>query len=71
MTILELIRKLKEVTHVIVMYDDNDVILDFWSSDYYEELLYPQANEIIENTEVCSFEFKDGILAIYVECIFS
>lgn len=71
MTILELIRKLKEVTHVIVMYDDNDVILDFWSSDYYEELLYPQANEIIENTEVRSFEFKDGILAIYVECIFS
>lgn len=70
MTILELIRKLKEVTHVIVMYDDNDVILDFWSSDYYEELLYPQDNEIIENTEVRSFEFKDGILAIYVEYIF-
>lgn len=71
MTILELIRKLKEVTHVIVMYDDNDVILDFWSSDYFEELLYPQDNEIIENTGVHSFEFKDGILAIYVECIFS
>lgn len=70
MTILELIRKLKEVTHVIVMYDDNDEILDFWSSDYYEELLCPQDNKIIENTEVRSFEFKDGILAIYVECIF-
>lgn len=69
MTILELIRKLKEVTHVIVMYDDNDVILDFWSSDYYEELLYPQANEIIENTEVRSFDFEDKVLKIYVECI--
>lgn len=71
MTILELIRKLKEVTHVIVMYDDNDVILDFWSSDYYEELLYLQANEIIENTEVRSFDFEDRVLKIYVECIFS
>ena len=71
MTILELIRKLKEVTHVIVMYDDNDEILDFWSSDYYEELLYPQDNEIIENTEVRSFDFEDRILKIYVECIFS
>ena len=71
MTILELIRKLKEVTHVIVMFDDNDEILDFWSSDYYEELLYPQDNEIIENTEVRSFDFEDRILKIYVECIFS
>lgn len=69
MTILELIRKLKEVTHIKVMYDDNDEILDFWSSDYYEELLYPQDNKIIENTEVRSFEFEDGMLAIYVECI--
>lgn len=67
MTILELIRKLKEVTHIKVMYDDNGEILDFWSSDYYEELLYPQDNKIIENTEVCSFYFEDGILTIYVD----
>lgn len=69
MTILELIRKLKEVTHIKVMYDDNDEILDFWSSDYYEELLYPQDNKIIENTEVRSFDFEDKVLKIYVECI--
>lgn len=67
MTILELIRKLKEVTHIKVMFDDNDEILDFWSSDYYEELLYPQDKKMVENTEVRSFYFEDGILIIYVD----
>lgn len=67
MTILELIRKLKEIAQVRVEYDENDVVLDFQSDDYYQELLYPQHNTLIETTEVCSFEFKDNMLIIYIE----
>ena len=69
MTILELIRKLYKDTHIIVRYNYGDEILDFWSSDYFCELLDSQDRKIVECTDVESFHFEDGILTIYVECI--
>ena len=67
MTILELIRKLYKDTHIIVIYENNDEILDFWSSDYFCELLDSQDKKMVEYTEVLSFYFEDGILTIYVD----
>lgn len=69
MTILELISKLDRDTHIIVRYNYGDEILDFWSSDYFCEILIPQDRKIVECTDVESFYFEDGILTIYVECI--
>ena len=74
MTILELITKLDRDTHIIVRYNYgdeilDDEILDFWSSDYFCEILIPQDRKIVECTDVESFHFEDGILTIYVECI--
>lgn len=67
MTILELITKLYKDTHIEVRYDDNCEILDFWSSDYFCELLGSQDKKMVEYTEVLSFYFEDGILTIYVD----
>ena len=69
MTILELITKLDRDTHIIVIYENNDEILDFWSSDYFCDILIPQDRKIVECTSVECFHFEDGILTIYVECI--
>lgn len=69
MTILELITKLERDTHIIVRYNYGDEILDFWSSDYFCEILDPQDRKIVECTDVECFHFEDGILIIYVECI--
>ena len=67
MTILELITKLDRDTHIIVRYNYGDEILDFWSSDYFCELLDSQDKKMVEYTEVLSFYFEDGILTIYVD----
>jgi len=67
MTILELITKLDRDTHIIVRYGNNDEILDFWSSDYFCELLTPQDKKMVECTGVECFHFEDGILIIYVD----
>ena len=68
MTILELIRKLYRDTHVEVKYGSKGETLDFWSMNYFCEILDSQKNKIIENTEVLSFDFEDGKLIIYVAC---
>lgn len=67
MNIVELIRKLHKDTHIEVRYNDNCEILDFWSMDYFYEILDSQKNKIIENAEILSFDFEDGILVIYVD----
>lgn len=67
MNIVELIRKLHKDTHIEVRYNDNCEILDFWSSDYFCEILDSQKNKIIENTGILSFDIEDGILVIYVD----
>lgn len=67
MTILELITKLDRDTHIEVRYDDNCEILDFWSSDYFCELLDSQDRKMVECTGVECFHFEDGILIIYVD----
>lgn len=69
MTILELIRKLYRNTHIEVKYDDHSEILDFWSMDYFCEILDSQDKKMVEYTGILSFDFEDGILIIYVECI--
>ena len=67
MTILELITKLYKDTHIEVRYNDHGEILDFWSMDYFCEILDSRKNKIIANTGILSFDFEDGILIIYVD----
>ena len=68
MTILELIKILKNDTHIIVRFEDTgEEILNFWKDDYFENNLWSQGNKIIETTCVECFDFEDCVMIIFVD----